>query len=160
MKKLIVLRILTVLLLLVGAVSAYAQDPRLAGVWKRHCNSDHFEYDTFIRVDIDESRVFVAIKEMGNFSDGSPFQRYMDARDITVNSDGSVSFNIYLMERELDEDHLYRTVWASFTIRAEGRRLNVTKRGHFYSENSHGRIIERCDEPLFRYTYFNINDNW
>lgn len=38
MKKLIVLGMVAVVLLLAGAMSAYAQepDPRLAGVWKRY----------------------------------------------------------------------------------------------------------------------------
>ena len=164
MKKLIVIRMLTVLLLLAGAASASAQDPRLAGVWKRHVSwSGIIEYDRFIRIDIDESRVFVAIKEMGNNDDGRPFQIYKDARNITVNSDGSVSFVTYFAEKELDnEDHLYWTVWDSYTIRAEGRRLNVTERTQSYAENSQGRIIkdQRNIHSPDRYTYFNINDNW
>ena len=164
MKKLIVFRMLTVLLLLAGAASASAQDPRLAGVWKRHVSwSGIIEYDRFIRIDIDESRVFVAIKEMGNTVDGTPFQSYWDASNITVNSDGSVSFIVYLNKRVfVNEDHLYWTVYDSYTIRAEGSRLNATEGRYEYGENSQGRIVKDKHNIILpnQYTYFNINDNW
>ena len=164
MKKLIVFRMLTVLLLLAGAASASAQDPRLAGVWKRHfTHPSSAEWDIFIKVDIDDAQVFVSIKEVGIDANGKPIQRYKDARNITVNSDGSVSFITYFCEKELhNDDHLYWTGWDSYTIRAEGRRLNVTERGQGYGENSQGRIIEDQRNILspHQYTYFNINDNW
>lgn len=166
MKKLSLLRILAVVLLIAGAVSAYAQepDPRLAGVWKRHISGPgKFEYDRFIRVDIDKSRVFVAMKEIGTDDDGKPFQRYKDARNITVNSDSSVSFITYISERDYDKgDRLYWTVWYSYTIRAESGRLNVTEWLQGYGANSQGRIIEdeRNRFSPNHHTYFNINDNW
>lgn len=166
MKKLSLLRILAVVLLIAGAVSAYAQepDPRLAGVWKRHITFiPPCEYDRFIRVDIDGSKVFVSLKEVGINGDGEPFQRYDDAKDITINFDGSVSFNVYMSERKYEnDDYLYWTTWNSYTIRVEGGRLNVTEKGNGYGANSQGRIIEdqRSLTSPKHYTYFNINDNW
>ena len=165
MKKLSLLRVLAVVLLIAGAVSAYAQepDPRLAGVWKRHViGPGNFVWDQFIRVDIESSQVFVNIKKIGSDDEGKPFQNYDDAKDITINSDGSVSFNVYYCQSEKDdEDHLYWTVWDSYTIRVEGGRLNVTEKGNGYGANSQGRIIDHRSLTSPRhYTYFNINDNW
>ena len=166
MKKLIVLGMVAVVLLLTGAMSAYAQepDPRLAGVWKRHVtHRSSAEWDKFIRVDIDDSQVFVSIKEAGIDANGKHFQRYDDAKDITINSDGSVSFDVYHDTSDLgNDDHLYWTLWTHYTIKNEGRRLNVTEKGEAYGANSQGRIIED-QRNLTRpehYTYFNINDNW
>lgn len=166
MKKLIVLRLVTVLSLLVGAVSSYGQepDPRLAGVWKRHIiGAGNFVWDQFIRVDIDGSQVFVSIKKIGSDDDGKPFQYYDDAKDITINSDGSVSFSVYYCQREYDdEDHLYWTQWDRYTIKNEGKRLNVTVKWEAYGANSQGRILRdrRSLTSPQHFTYFNINDNW
>lgn len=165
MKK-IVLRMLAVVLLLAGASSAYAQepDPRLAGVWKRHViGPGHYKWNDFIRVDIDGSQVFINLKADGTTDEGEQFQRYDDAKDITINSDGSVSFNVSVSERDYDEqDHLYWTVWKSYTIRWEGGRLKATERLQGYGANSQGRIIkdQRDTFSIYLHTYFNINDNW
>ena len=169
MKKLIVWGMVAVVLLLTGAMSAYAQepDPRLAGVWKRHVEGPgNFVWDEFIRVDIDGSQVFVNMKRIGSDDDGKPFQNYRDTKDVTTNSDGSVSFIVSISEKSYDnEDHLYWTVWESYTIRVEGGRLKVTERLKGYGANSQGRIIkddrdDRAGVHTWQHTYFNINDNW
>lgn len=157
---------LAVVVLLAGASCAYAQepDPRLAGVWKRHrIGPGNCKGDEFIRVDIDGLQVFVNLKTDGTTEEGEQFQRYDDAKDITINSDGSVSFNVYMSERSYDEqDNLYWTTWTSYTIRWEGGRLKAIEKGEGYGANSQGRIIEdqsNLTRPR-HYTYFNINDNW
>ena len=157
-------KVVLVAICLVCAFVASSQDANIAGVWKRHfTHASSAEWDKFIRVDIDGPQVFVGIKEIGIDANGKPFQRYNEAKDITINSDGSISFIVNFSVRELDdEDHLYWTGWDRYTIRLTGKRLNVTEKGEAYGANSQGRIIkdQRNLASPKQYTYYNINDNW
>ena len=160
MNKLIAYRMVAVVLLLTGAMSAYAQepDPRLAGVWKRHIDRPNIKKDKYIRVDIEGSEVFVSVKEIGTIDDQS-FQNYDDAEDITVNSDGSISFNVYLAKNEYDEG-VYSSTWESHTIRVKGGRLISIEKQRGCEKDSKGNILDDYVIPFGNYTYFNINDNW
>lgn len=149
---------------LMCTISVCAQDARLAGVWKRHITGPgNAEWDRFIRVDIDGLQAFVYFKEIGKTDDGKPFMRYKDAKRITINTDGSISFNIYYCEREYDnEDRLYWTVWDNYIIRYAYGRLNVTERGQGYGANSQGGIIKDQTnlQSSNNYIYFNVKDDW
>ena len=160
MKKLIAFRMVAVVLLLTGAVSAYTQepDPRLAGVWKRHIDRPNIKEDKYIRVDIEGSEVFVSIKRVGTIDDQS-FQLYDDAEYITVNSDGSVSFDVYVAKNKYDEG-VYRSTWESHTIRVKGGRLISIEKQRVCEKDSKGNILYDSVIPFGNCTYFNINDNW
>ena len=99
MKKLIVIRMLTVLLLLVGAASASAQDPRLAdtqgselcgtwiGVYRVFLDGDNTTKKLLIKIKSYGDKYVVQVKEVYTYDDQSSKTYYWhECTDVSVNN--------------------------------------------------------------------------
>lgn len=108
---------------LICVASAKAQDARYVGTWKWHYDSPYEDgqegpppRDEFIRIDIEDSIVYVRLKIIGKDGYGRPFHSRREGENVRVNTDGSISFDKYLSKKEYDnEDRLYWTVWTHYT---------------------------------------------
>lgn len=166
MKRIIILSILFVFQLIV----IRAQDSRYEGTWKWHYDSPYEDgvegippRDEYIRINIEDGKVWISIKIEGKDGNGHPFVRREEAEDISENSDGTVSFKRYICKNEYDnEDHLYWTVWTHYIIKYEGGRLKVSEETMGIGCNRSGAIVkdERDVSITVQKTYYNEKDNW
>ncbi len=161
MKKLLLLT----LLVFTCCIQIDAQDTRLAGTWKWHIdeNGGNASWDYYIRIDIENSNVYVRLKLVGNNVDGRDFQTRTEGENVRVNADGSISFDDYLSKKEYDnEDHLYWTVWNHYNVKYEGGRLNVSQKLMGEGCNHNGYLVkdERDISPVKHRVYYNEKDNW
>lgn len=155
---------------LLCATTVIAQDDRYVGTWKWHYDSPYDDEiegphsrDEFIRIDIEDGMVFVRTKlESKNFK-GIPFQNRYEGENVVVNTDGSISFDVFLCKKEYeDSDRLYWTVWYHYTIKYEGGRLLCSERLEGLGYDSYGHIVEDHTElnRATQKTYYNEKDNW
>lgn len=168
MKKILLLAFLV----FACAVKTDAQDKRYAGTWKFHHEEtfeednekkSHATWDHFIRIDIEDSNIYVRLKLIGNNVDGRDFQTRREGENINLNSDGSISFNDYLSKNEYDkDDRLYWTVWYYYVVKYEGGRLNVSEKLMGEGRNGNGHLIkdEKNISPIKHKFYYNEKDNW
>lgn len=140
-----------------------AQDARLAGVWKNSRDSglpDVKDLQEYIRIDIEDNHIYVSEK-MTRKVDGEFIQTYAEAENITVNPDGSISFDIYLSKNEYDnQDHLYWDVWEHYFCKLKGSRLYVTITFNGKGRDKNGRIVNNGNQATMNYVYYNEKDNW
>ena len=148
-----------------------AQDPRLQGVWKYHFDSYYDEsvevhiipsWDDYLRIDIGDDEVFISMKRVGKYGNGTPYTKREEPEDIRVNEDGSISFKKYLIKKDYNEDdHLYHTMWWSYTVKYSGGRLVVVRDTNVEYYNSNGNLVKSsCHEEPEKIIYFNEKDNW
>ena len=158
--------LLTSLLSLICLMTVMAQDSRYAGTWicleEEYRSGEHCIWDRYIRIDIEDSNVYVRLKQINNI-DGKISQHRGEGEHVIVNSDGSISFDEYLSKNEYDDDdHLYWTVWEHYVLRYKGGRLNVSQKLMGEGCNSNGRLVEdgKHRNPIKYMTYYNEKDNW
>ena len=166
MKKLL----LSAVFSLLCAISVNAQDDRYVGTWKWHYDSpwdDEVEgphdRDEFIRINIEDGKVFVRTKLESKNYKGISFQYRYEGKNVVVNTDGSISFDVFLCTKEFDDDdRLYWTIWYHYTIKYEGGRLLVSQTFHGLAYDSNGHIVKIDDghSHIEHKTYYNENDNW
>lgn len=166
MKKILLLTIIC----LVCTTKTYAQDTRYAGTWKWHYDSPYDDEiegphsrDEYIRIDIEDSKVYVRLKLESKNYKGLPFSTRRDGENVEVHTDGSISFDEYLSKKEYDkDDHLYWTVWIHYNVKYEGASLKVSEKTMGVGRNSYGSIVkdERDLAPIQQKTYYNEKDNW
>ena len=174
MKKLIVLSIVALLSCMAAVAqestyiavdeAGYAPepDPRLAGVWKRQYHVSGFaEYITSFKIDIYDGRLFISVKDDGTTDDGQHIKQYHEAKEIVVNFDGGISFNVYYKYNDWEEDErLYRTAYNHYDVTYNGGRINVKELSCYLTTDKRGHIIDKGETRLQPYTAYNINDNW
>ena len=150
--------------------SAKAQDTRYVGTWKWHYDSPYEDgeegpppRDEFIRIDIEDSIVYVRLKKIGKDGQGRPLQYRTEGEQINVNFDGSIIFNEFICKNDYDkEDRLYYTAWYRYVVKYEGGRLQASVSYRCEGRNSNGVLIsdnKNSTKPENR-TYYNEKDNW
>ena len=151
--------VLMIALPMLFCVAAVAQDARLAGVWKYHDQLNDWWY---IRIDIEDGDVCVSSKVMGQSTDGNDFQVRWEAENVVVNSDGSISFDVYKDKKTYStDDHLYWTIWTHFTVKYKVGRLQSTEKTYGLGYNSNGCLVEDISDRSTRNRiYHNEKDNW
>lgn len=149
--------------------SAKAQDARYVGTWKWHYDSPYEDgeegpppRDEFIRIDIEDSIVYVRLKIMGKDGYGRPFQSRNEGENVSINADGSISFDKFLSKKEYDnEDRLYWTVWTHYTIKYGGGRLLSSEKDMGEAYNKNGILVkEDKNRTATQKVYYNEKDNW
>lgn len=166
MKKLLLLTFIV----FASAFKADAQDTRCIGTWKWHYDSPYEDAqdgmpprDEYIRIDIEDGQIYIRLKRVGKDGNGHPFQSHREGENISVNTDGSITFDEYLSKNEYDnEDHLYWTVWYHYVVRYKGGRLNVSQTLMGEGRNRNGYLVkdERDISPVKHRVYYNEKDNW
>lgn len=143
-------------------LSAMAHDSRLAGVWKYQENLDNMNIVYFIKISIEDGNVFIRTKIEGINEYHHEWQTYREAENIEVNSDGSISFDVYSRKNEYDnDDHMFWTSWTHYIVKYKGGgRLHSIEKWYLYSHNSDGRISKDMSGPSFTHIYYNEKDNW
>lgn len=161
-------RILLLLLFgIVGICSIDAQDSRYIGTWKYHNEAtmgdgEHYNWDYFIRIDIEDSNIYVRLKLITNI-DGKEYQKRTEGEHVMVNTDGSISFDDFLSKNEYhQDDYLYWTVWQHYVVKYESGRLNVSQKlmGEGYNGNGYLVKDEKQLHPINHMVYYNEKDNW
>ena len=147
-------------------IKASSQSNPLCGTWKYHREAnmgggEHYSWDYYIRIDIEENNVFVRLKQVTNI-DGKEFQDRTEGEHVMVNTDGSISFDDFLSKNEYHQDDcLYWTVWQHFVVKYEGGRLKVTRKLMGEGRNKDGVLIKDDKNHLIEHmTYYNEKDNW
>ena len=145
--------------------SAKAQDARYVSTWKWHYDSPYEDgeegtppHDEYIRIDIEDGQVYVRLKVVWKKGDGP----HREGENVIVNTDGSISFDVYSKKREYDsEDRQYWTSWTHYTILYKGGRLISYENPITETYNKNGRLVEKSkmNEPIQK-IYYNEKDNW
>lgn len=159
-------KLLLILLILARCIQIDAQDTRLVGTWKYHYDSPHEDgqngtppYDEYIRIDIEDGKVYVRTKLVWK-NNGEGYHR--EGENVIVNTDGSISFDVYSKKREYDsEDYLYWTSWTHYTILYKGGRLISYENPITETYNKNGRLVKKnkINESIKK-LYYNEKDNW
>ena len=162
-------KILFIILYSIISMNLSAQDTRYVGTWKWHYDSPYDDaqnglppHDEYIRIDFEDGKVYVRLKFEGKDGYGRPMQSRLEAEDVNVNSDGSISFNRYYCKKEYDNDErLWLTVWTHYIVKYEGGRLFSSEILMGQSYDKSGNLIkEDLNHHHTQKIYYNEKDNW
>lgn len=115
-------RVLLILFIISCTIGIKAQDSRYIGTWKYHNEAtmgdgEHYNWDYFIRIDIEDSNIYVRLKQITNI-DGKEYQKRTEGEHVMVNTDGSFSFDDFLSNKvwEWQSAYVCKTCGALYDV--------------------------------------------
>lgn len=145
-------------------ISAQSRD--LCGIWIYHYPGYYVdgeeinpEQDRYLRIDEKDGKYSVSIKRGKN----GEFWGYSEATHVTLNSDGSLSFNEFYDNKVKHKDGSTSHYYHKYRAWIEGHTLHVKDLsvGLWYDRNGNLKLHTETEErPNAICVYHNEKDNW
>ena len=162
MKKLLLLA----LIIFTCCIKIDAQDTRYVGTWIYHYPGYYVDgeeiypkQDRYLRIDETNGNLYVSIK----YGKDGEFWGYSEATHVTLNSDGSLSFNEHYDNKVKHDNGTTSHCYTKYRVWIEGRTLQVKPTQVFYWYDSYGRLQShntQDERPDAICVYHNEKDNW